>query len=41
MRWIYDSLNAPTEDELNRIGSLGWEVYWTDGTLYKLKKQVV
>lgn len=41
MRYLYDELNSPTLEELNRAGANGWEVYWTDGTLYKIKKVVI
>jgi len=37
-QYIYAELNEPTLDELNQAGLNGWEVYWTDGSLYKLKR---
>ena len=38
IKWIYDELTSPTIAELNAAGKKGWEVYATDGTIYKLKK---
>ena len=34
----YDTLTDPTDAELNDAGAKGWEVYATDGRIYKVKK---
>lgn len=40
-KWIYDELENPTIEELNIAGSNGWEVYATDGYLYKMKRKIL
>lgn len=34
----YTTMIDPTDEQLNKAGENGWDVYWTDGTVYKLKK---
>lgn len=38
MRYMYTNLEDPSIEELNQAGKQGWEVYATDGKIYKLKK---
>lgn len=40
MRWIYDEMIDPSAQELNNAGKKGWEIYATDGNIYKLKRLV-
>ena len=39
-KWQYDELIDPTLEQLNDAGDRGWEVYFVDGTTYKLKRRV-
>lgn len=40
MKWKYTTLIDPTDEELNNAGENRWEVYATDGKVYKLKREI-